>query len=39
MELPLADALWLELYQQHRYRAASGAMDKGVSDFAASGSS
>jgi enoyl-CoA hydratase len=35
IELPLADGLWLELYQQQRYRACSGAMDKGVSDFAA----
>jgi enoyl-CoA hydratase/carnithine racemase len=42
MELPLKDALWLELYQQQRYRAKSGAMDRGVADFAhgaASGSS
>ncbi|WP_238007013.1 enoyl-CoA hydratase/isomerase family protein [Dactylosporangium sp. AC04546] len=35
IEMPLADGLWLELYQQQRYRAKSGAMDKGVSDFAA----
>jgi enoyl-CoA hydratase len=34
MELPLTDALWLELYQQQRYRARSDAMDKGVADFA-----
>jgi enoyl-CoA hydratase len=38
IELPLADGLWLELYQQQRYRAASSAMDKGVADFADSGS-
>jgi enoyl-CoA hydratase len=35
LELPLADALWLELYQQQRYRAKSAAMDQGVADFAA----
>jgi enoyl-CoA hydratase len=35
LELPLQDALWLELYQQQRYRAKSGAMDRGVADFAA----
>jgi enoyl-CoA hydratase/carnithine racemase len=35
IELPLQDGLWLELYQQHRYRAASGAMDEGVAKFAA----
>jgi enoyl-CoA hydratase len=34
LELPLRDALWLELYQQQRYRAKSGAMDQGVADFA-----
>ena len=38
IELPLADALWLELYQQQRYRSASNAMDQGVADFARSGS-
>jgi len=37
IELPLDDGLWLELYQQQRYRAKSGAMDKGVSDFARGG--
>jgi enoyl-CoA hydratase/carnithine racemase len=37
LELPLQDALWLELYQQQRYRARSGAMDKGVADFARGG--
>lgn len=37
IELPLADALWLELYQQGRYRAKSAAMDKGVADFASGG--
>jgi hypothetical protein len=35
LELPLQDALWLELYQQQRYRAKSEAMDRGVADFAA----
>jgi enoyl-CoA hydratase len=35
LELPLQDALWLELYQQQRYRAKSEAMDQGVADFAA----
>lgn len=39
IELPLRDGLWLELYQQHRYRSASGAMDKGVADFASGGAS
>jgi enoyl-CoA hydratase len=34
IELPLRDGLWLELYQQHRYRASSDAMDKGVAEFA-----
>lgn len=34
IELPLQDGLWLELYQQHRYRSASDAMDKGVAEFA-----
>ncbi|WP_116953376.1 enoyl-CoA hydratase/isomerase family protein [Jiangella endophytica] len=38
LELPLADALWLELYEQQRYRAMSDAMDRGVSDFASHGS-
>ncbi|GAC1574579.1 MAG: enoyl-CoA hydratase/isomerase family protein [Candidatus Dormibacteria bacterium] len=37
LELPLADGLWLELYQQQRYRAKSAAMDKGVADFATQG--
>ncbi|MEU0482127.1 enoyl-CoA hydratase/isomerase family protein [Streptosporangium sp. NPDC006013] len=36
IELPLRDGLWLELYQQHRYRSDSAAMDQGVADFAAS---
>jgi enoyl-CoA hydratase len=35
IELPLADGLWLEQYHQHRYRAASAAMDAGVAEFAA----
>jgi enoyl-CoA hydratase/carnithine racemase len=39
IELPLKDGLWLELYQQHRYRSASNAMDKGVADFATGASS
>jgi enoyl-CoA hydratase/carnithine racemase len=38
IELPLKDGLWLELYQQHRYRARSDAMDRGVADFAKGGS-
>jgi enoyl-CoA hydratase/carnithine racemase len=39
IELPLRDGLWLELYQQHRYRAASDAMDRGVAEFAHGGAS
>lgn len=33
-ELPLTDGLWWELWTQHRYRSASGAMDAGVAAFA-----
>jgi enoyl-CoA hydratase len=39
IELPLRDGLWLELYQQHRYRASSDAMDRGVAEFARGGDS
>lgn len=35
LELPLSEGLWLERWMQYRYRNASDAMDKGVSDFAA----
>ncbi|MDA3630737.1 enoyl-CoA hydratase/isomerase family protein [Saccharopolyspora sp. WRP15-2] len=34
MELPLAEALWIELHEQHRYRSASAALEQGVADFA-----
>lgn len=34
MELPLRDGLWLERWTQYRYRNMSGAMDKGIADFA-----
>ncbi|MFJ2033178.1 enoyl-CoA hydratase/isomerase family protein [Streptosporangium sp. NPDC087985] len=33
-EMPLQDALWWELWTQHRYRSASGAMDAGIAAFA-----
>ncbi len=39
MELPLREGLWLERWEQHRYRSFSGAMDKGVANFAAHGKS
>jgi len=37
MELPLREGLWLERWTQYRYRSESGAMDKGVVNFAAHG--
>ena len=33
-EMPLKDGLWLERWVQHKYRSASAAMDKGITDFA-----
>lgn len=35
IELPLADGLWLELYEQHRYRSRTPAMNEGIAAFAA----
>lgn len=37
LELPLKEGLWLERWTQYRYRSESGAMDKGVANFAAHG--
>ncbi|MEV0063377.1 enoyl-CoA hydratase/isomerase family protein [Nocardia sp. NPDC050718] len=33
IELPLAEALWLELHEQYRYRSASPALEHGVAGF------
>jgi len=37
LELPLKEGLWFERWMQHRYRAVSTSMDKGVANFAAHG--
>lgn len=37
MELPLREGLWLERWEQHRYRSFSTSMDQGVANFAAHG--
>ncbi len=37
MELPLREGLWLERWEQHRYRSFSDSMDQGVANFAAHG--